>query len=252
MGLASFPSADPAGLETLELFAHADHFNRWMYDAIAPYCQGEILEIGSGIGNISLYLLEKNRPVALSDLRKDYCEILKRRFASFQNLHGVYSLDLSAADPAADLPELYGRYDTVIALNVVEHIGDDGLAIRNCRRLLKPGGRLVILVPASQFLYNDLDRELGHYRRYSKKKAKLLLQREGMELLNAEYFNSAGIFGWWFAGSLQKRKIISRGQLSLYNQLIPLFRLVDKLVAPIAGLSVIVVGKKNDENNDPK
>ncbi len=258
MGLASFPGADPAGLETLELFANAAHFNRWMYDAIAPYCRGEILEIGSGIGNISLLLLEKNRPVALSDLRAGYCDILRRRFALQENLRGIYQIDLSVADPAAAYPELYGRYDTVIAMNVIEHIEDDGRAVRNCRKLLKPGGQLVLLVPAFQRLHNQLDRELGHCRRYTKKTLKALLDREGLKPLHTEYFNSVGIFGWWFAGSLQKRRIISQGQLKLFNQLIPLFRLVDKLVAPVAGLSVIAVagniaaaGNIADKNEDP-
>jgi SAM-dependent methyltransferase len=248
MGLASFPSADHAGLETLELFTHAERFNRWMYDAIAPYCQGEILEIGSGIGNISLLLLEKDRPVTLSDLRTEYCEILRGRFTANDNLRGIYQIDLSAADPAAGYPELYGRYDTVIALNVIEHIEDDGRAVRNCRRLLKPGGRLVLLAPAFQAMHNQLDRELGHCRRYTKKTLKDLLIREALEPSHAGYFNSAGIFGWWFAGSLQKRRMISHGQLTFYNRLIPLFRFIDKLLTPVAGLSVIAVAK----NKDPK
>lgn len=245
MRQASFHHADPAGLETLELFAHAGHFNRWMYDAIAPWCTGELLEIGSGIGNMSYFFLEKRTPVVLSDLRTDYCMILERRFG-LENEKGIFRIDLSAADPAAAHPDLYGRFDTVVALNVIEHIEDDGLAIRNCKRLLRPGGRLVVLVPAYQGLYNQLDIELAHFRRYTKKKINALLIREGMEPLHTRYFNTVGIFGWWFAGSLQKRKLISTGQLKLYNKLIPLFRLVDKITRHIAGLSVIAVAKNND------
>ncbi|MHA4808122.1 class I SAM-dependent methyltransferase [Flavitalea flava] len=238
---------DPVGLGTLELFSHADAFNRWMFQLVAPYCRGKVLEIGSGIGNISGLLLEQEAQITLSDLRPGYCTHLKQQFHNKANLEGVYQMDLLSADPEKDYPSLIGKFDAVIALNVIEHIGDDGLAVRNCRKFLKPGGRFVILVPAFQALYNGLDKELGHFRRYNRKGLTGLLREEGMKVTDVRYFNGAGILGWWIAGSLLGKKAITSGQLSLYSVFLPVFRLLDKLTTHLTGLSVIAVAEKPEQ-----
>jgi SAM-dependent methyltransferase len=241
----SFQPEDSVGLETLQLFAKAERFNRWLYDAIAPYCKGDILEIGSGIGNISKFFLEKrNNQVSLSDFRADYCNILKLQFANNAHLNGVFQLNMSIPGFLDKYPQLLGQFDTVVALNLIEHIKDDKLAIQNCKKLLRQEGNLVILVPAFQCLYNSLDKELGHFKRYNKKKLSGLLINEEMKVVYNSYFNSVGIVGWWISGSVFKSKIISGRQLNFYNKLVPVFRLIDKLTFNIAGLSVVVVAKK--------
>jgi len=232
---------DHSGLETLELFANAPHFNKWLFENISPYCQGNILEIGSGIGNISKLLLQQNLPVTLSDLRKDYCEQLRLLFGQNRNLQNILQIDLSLPDFENVYAKLLHQFDTVIALNVVEHIEDDKLVINNCRKLLKPNGRVIILVPAFMKLYNSFDKELGHFRRYNKKNLGRLIQTQQLKIVMMEYFNCAGILGWWFTGSVLKKKIIPGNQLAIYEKMVPLFRLIDKLLMKRIGLSVIVV-----------
>jgi SAM-dependent methyltransferase len=239
----SFQQDDPAGLETLQAFAKAERFNKWLYDAVAGYYKGEILEIGSGIGNISKLLLERGEPVTLSDVRINYCEILKRRFKDNTRLKGVFQVDLSLTDFSDKYQPLLASFDTIIALNVIEHIKNDKLAIQNCKSLLKKDGRLVILVPAFQSLYNSLDKELGHFKRYTRKSLSELLIKEEMEMVTKRYFNSPGIPGWWISGSVFKSKIISDTQLNIYDKLVPLFRIIDKTTLHLAGLSVIAVAK---------
>jgi 2-polyprenyl-3-methyl-5-hydroxy-6-metoxy-1,4-benzoquinol methylase len=240
-----FEAEDAAGLETLQLFAKAEKFNRWLYDEIAPYCKGAILEIGSGIGNISHFLLkDATGKVTLSDLREEYCTILQRRFANDPRLGNVFQLNMSVPDLNKSYPQLQGRFDTVVALNLIEHIKDDQLAIHNCKQLLKEGGHLVALVPAFQWLYNSLDKELEHYRRYTKKTLNQLAAREGMKVLHTQYFNCAAMPGWWFSGSVLKKKLVPASQLGFYNRLVPLARAIDKMVFHSIGLSVIVVAKK--------
>jgi len=234
---------DHSGLETLELFANAPHFNKWLFENISPYCQGNILEIGSGIGNISKLLLQQNMPVTLSDLRKEYCEQLRLRFGENKNLQDVLQIDLSLKDFEKTYQQSLHRFDTVIALNVVEHIEDDSLVISNCKKLLKPNGRLIILVPAFMKLYNSFDKELGHYRRYNKKNLGGLFRAQHLKIIRIQYFNCAGILGWWFTGSILKKKIIPRNQLAIYEKLVPLFRLIDNLLMKRIGLSVIAVGR---------
>lgn len=239
------PQEDVIGKETLDLFAEAHRFNEWMFSTLSRYCTDNILEIGSGIGNISRLLLEKYEKVSLSDLRESYCDILKKKFQHDGHLQNVYQLDLGERDLQKSRAMLIGQFDSVIASNVVEHVENDGLAIRNCYDMLKLKGRLVVLVPAYGFLYNGLDRELGHFKRYSRATMTDLLQKEGFSIVHSQYFNAAGIFGWWLAGSVQKKTLLPKNQLNLYNKLIPFIRLIDKISFSKMGLSLIVVGEKN-------
>jgi SAM-dependent methyltransferase len=236
--------SDPSGFETLEAFSHTHAFNNWLYQKISVYVQGKTLEIGSGIGNISAFLLKDQNQVSLSDLRPEYCQILRNKFGHDPHLQGVYELDLSLKDFNSEYPELLEKFDRVIALNVIEHITDDLLAIRNAKALLKNKGKLIILVPAGQWLYNSIDRELGHYRRYSKSGLNNLIETAGLEVTDCRYFNAAAIFGWWFSGNILHEKIISPAKLNLYDRMIPFFRMVDWFVTPFIGISVISAGMK--------
>jgi 2-polyprenyl-3-methyl-5-hydroxy-6-metoxy-1,4-benzoquinol methylase len=236
--------SDPSGFETLEAFSHTHAFNHWLYQKISIYVHGKTLEIGSGIGNISAFILKDQNQVSLSDLRPEYCHILQNKFGHDPHLQGVYELDLSLNDFNSEYPELLEKFDTVIALNVIEHITDDLLAIRNAKALLKNKGKLIILVPAGQWLYNSIDRELGHFRRYSKSGLNYLIETAGLEVTDCRYFNAAAIFGWWFSGNILHDKIIPPSKLKLYNHMIPLFKMVDWFVTPFTGISVISTAMK--------
>jgi len=233
---------DQAGLETLELFSEAGQFNGWMFERIEGYCRGAILEIGSGIGNMSAYLVDHFEDVTLSDMQPEYCRRLRRNFGDRSSLRNIFSVDLAAVDFERAYPQLLGQFDTVVALNVVEHIEEHERAIRNAHRLLRTGGRLVILVPAYPWLYNSLDKELGHYRRYTKKSLGQLLSGDGLRVQEMEFFNAAAIGGWWMAGSVLRMDKIKKGPLNLYNSLVWMMRLIDKLLGKRIGLSVIAVG----------
>lgn len=239
-----FKPIDNEGMETLEVVADAKLFNSWMYKTILPYCHGNILEIGSGIGNISEQFLKENHRISLTDLRENYCQILRDKFAIYPSLELVHQMDI--IDPDFDIKhsDKFETYDSIYALNIVEHVKDDDLAIANCKKLLKPGGNLVILVPAYQKLYNGFDRELEHYRRYTQKSLDKLFINNNLEIIHHQYYNFIGIFGWWFSGNILGKKTIPEGQMKLYNSLVPIFKIIDKIILNKAGLSVITVGKK--------
>jgi len=238
-----FKEIDTAGADTLNALADADKFNEWMYKTIAPHLAGNILEIGSGIGNLSTFFLNSDTRISLSDIRLNYYEILISKFSGRPGIKEILIMNLVDPDFDRKFSHLFNSFDGVFALNVIEHIEDDELAIRNCKKLLKPGGNLVILVPAYKWLYNKLDECLEHYRRYTKTSLKKLMGRH-LEVIHAKYFNLAGIFGWFLVGSIMKKKIIPSSNVHIYNRLIPVFNLADKLTLNQAGLSVIVVGKK--------
>ena len=230
---------DLEGLETLSVIEKANKFNKWMYETIKPYSKGRILEIGCGIGNISEFFINDNFDIVLSDLRDNYIEIVKNKFTN-----EVIKIDLVDVDFDTKHKDLIGTFDTVFALNVVEHIKDDHKAIENCKKLLKNQGHLIILVPAYQTLFNNFDVELEHYRRYTQKSLKQLIKANQLNIIKTFSFNVIGILGWFVSGSLLKKKTIPEGQMGLFNTLVPVFKLADILTLKKIGLSVICISVK--------
>jgi SAM-dependent methyltransferase len=158
----------------------------------------------------------------------------------------VATLDLTHHNFDVEYSDYVSCFDSVFALNVVEHIEDHNLAIHNAAKLLKPNGRLIILVPAFQWLYNTFDKDLEHFRRYSRSSLNELLIANGFAVVQSQYFNLMGIPGWFISGTIQRNRMIPNGQMKLYNLLVPFFRLIDKITFNAAGLSVISIGQKLD------
>ncbi len=211
-------------------------YNAWMFDRIRAWIGSRVLEIGSGIGNLSAFLVDRERLV-LTDTREEYLARLRTRFANHSNISVVH-LYL----PHDDRAVAGQRFDTIICLNVLEHVEDDITSLAAVRKLLEPKGRLVLLVPALPALYGSIDRALGHHRRYTRADLIAKLERAGFRLVHIEYFNLAGIPGWWWAGRVLQRQTIPAGSLKLYDTLVPLFRL-ERLIPWRVGQSLIAVGE---------
>jgi len=231
---------DIEGEDTLQSISKADKFNYWMYSQMQPHIKGDILEIGSGIGNISEFLKKEYPTARLTDVRDQYTTLLSERFTQ----NKVLNLDL--VHPKFDIiyKDLLNSFDFVFALNVVEHIENDALAALNMSKLLKSGGKIFILVPAYQWLYNSFDISLEHFRRYNIKKISSLCPTN-CKKIETRYFNAFGILGWFIVGSIFKKKIIPEGNMSLFNKIIPIVKLVDWVLGNRIGLSVILVAEKN-------
>ena len=122
-------------------------------------------------------------------------------------------------------------------------IADDSLAIRNSKYLLRENGKLIVLVPSGQWLFNSLDKELGHFRRYSRSGLNDLLKSCGLTVTHSAYFNAAAMLGWWVSGRILKEKIISASKLNMYDKMVPVFQVADWFVTPFTGISVISVGR---------
>ena len=231
---------DDIGFQTLEVISRADKFNKWMYDTILPFCHGNILEIGSGIGNISRLFIENGYSITLSDTDEFYFDQLKKKFKETK----IASIDLVDENFTSKYNHLFQGFDTLIFLNVLEHINNDRLAIENCKQFLKPGGSLVILVPAYSFLYSQMDKELHHYRRYTAKKLSALVSEKKFIIKKVFYFNALGIFAWIY-GKVFKLNTIPLKNMKLFSELVPIAKLVDKILFRKTGLSVILVAQKD-------
>lgn len=232
---------DKYGISTLEAISQAAAFNEWMYDTIAPFCSGKIIELGSGIGNISTFFIRDKKDIVLSDLRDNYRQYLMDKFHLPEP--NVRSVDMVHENFEKEYVDLLGQFDTVFALNVVEHIEDHHLAMRNAAKLLKKNGNLIILVPAYQWLYNAFDRELGHYRRFTKRTLSLYIPNN-VDLVKMSYFNFAGIPGWFVSGSILKKEEISPNAMRLFNRALPIVKLIDFILFKKIGLSVWFVARK--------
>ncbi|NNF01946.1 MAG: methyltransferase [Bacteroidia bacterium] len=216
-----------------------------MFESVRPYISdGTLLEIGSGIGNISSLFIQNGYEISLSDIRTHYCEALEKRFQSKSELKGVHNIDLVDPDFEIKHANIIGTFDNIFALNVIEHIQNDFKALNNIHKLLRPGGRFIMLVPAYERIYNRFDKELYHYRRYNRSSASKLFTHTGMEVKKTYYFNAAGILGWVFFGGILKNRMIKRTEVTAYDTFVPIFKVLDRLLLNKIGLSVVVVGEK--------
>ena len=227
---------DSTGYHSLTVIEKANKFNQWMYENVKKFAVGNILEIGSGIGNISQFFIRDGYSITLSDTDEFYISQLKSKFSN----KNILAIDLAHNDFAVNYKSLFQSFETIFFLNVLEHIENDELAIQNCKHLLKPGGVLIILVPAYSFLFSKMDRELHHYRRYTKKSLMKLLSKEKCRVTKAFYFNALGIIGWMYAKIFNLQKLPPK-EMSFFNKLTGFAKLVDKIFLNKAGLSVIAI-----------
>lgn len=231
------------GLNVLESITEAPNFNEWMYQTIRPYLHGDILEVGSGIGNISSYAIRDGKSLTLSDYDPGYVSQLKEKFSSTPNVKNIIELNLAKNTFEEEFLRFAGAFDTIFLLNVLEHIDNDKEAVANLQYLLKPGGRLIILVPSYTFLFSNMDHLLGHYRRYSPSDLKNVVKINKLAVTKTFHFNALGIAGWcWY--KLFKNAAFSKGKMTLFNKLVPVGKVLDKLLMNKVGLSVIIVATK--------
>lgn len=235
---------DPIGRETLRRMASVDRYNRWIYDEIAPYAGRRLLEVGCGIGNMTGYFLHLDEVVGLDRLPSSVRHV-RAEFADHANVH-IYEGDITARETVAQLAG--HRLDTVMCLNVLEHIEDHQTALRHMAELLTPGGRLLLFVPAGAYMHGTLDSALGHFRRYDRGQLRSLVAAAGLDILRLSYLNIAGIPGWWLNSRVLKRDILPHGQLKLFNLLAPLFIGAERLLrrvwdAPL-GQSLLCIAQK--------
>lgn len=232
--------ADDIGAETLRRMAGLEAYNRWLHDRFDAHLGRRILEIGSGIGNQTRYFADRDRVIA-SDIDPYYVDILQSRFGQQDNVRmASFRFPLTEAD-RADLRQ--ERIDTIVCLNVLEHIEDDEGTLRDCAAVLPEGGRLVLLVPAMRALYGTLDVHLSHFRRYEKAPLRQLLERTGFVVDDLRFVNRVAVFGWWLSSRVLKRKVLPKDQLAVFKLIMPLLKLEEKR-PPSFGLSLLALARR--------
>ena len=229
---------DEYGSNILVSLAEVPHFNRWMADALRPHLGARVLELGAGIGNMTRNLCPRDRYTA-TDINPHYLDYLRRTFQPRPYVD-VAKVDVTSAE---DFAGLQGRYDTVVCLNVLEHVKEEAQALDNMRGALSKGGKLVLLVPQGPGVYGTLDEVLGHERRYTRTTLEKALKDRGFEIETLFDFNRTTTPGWWFNGRILRRKHFGKLQLKGMNLSVWLLRRVDPWL-PWHGASLIAIARK--------
>jgi glycosyltransferase involved in cell wall biosynthesis len=234
---------DIYGSQILGRLNRAPRFTKWMADVIRPYVGEKVLEIGAGTGNLTLQLVPRKLYWA-SDINPLYLTYLENISRNRPYLHVGYT--------DGQFGETYPtgkQFDTVICLNVVEHLVNDLGVLQNIHEALGQGGRAIILVPCGPWLLGTLDEVLGHQRRYTRGQLEGLASRAGFRVETMLEFNRVGVIAWWINGKLLRRHTFGFMQIKLLNLLTPLFRVLDKFL-PWPPLSLIAVLRKPSLEGD--
>jgi len=136
-----------------------------------------------------------------------------------------------------------GRFGSVVCLNVLEHIADDVQALARMKSLLRPGGTAVVLVPALPCIYGEMDKAMGHLRRYTVSSLRRAFVQAGLKPVCARYMNMAGVPAWWWRGKVRKQAKIPESATRLFDRMVPVLSAIESLLPVLFGQSVLVVGK---------
>lgn len=215
------PPLDQRGQATLEIFRSSDAYTEFLWERLSVLSPrpvaGRVLEMGCGIGNLTRILLRCPGVEHLLALDMDPAYVARLRVdLPDPRLEPVVA---RAEDfcPSEHATAERG-FDFIVSSNVLEHIEDDVRALSSCGRLLRPGGVILLLVPAHPFLYSGLDRGLSHHRRYRRKDIVELARRASLQVLRLRHFNPVAALGWWLSGKILRRTLLPEGQVSLYSR----------------------------------
>ena len=231
---------DP-GAEILDALSVAPRFNRWMAETIKPYVGQRVLEIGAGMGNLTRHLMRRREHYVATDIDLEHLVRLRNRLQHHTRLE-ISVCNLARSE---DFDRFAGAMDTLICLNVLEHMEDDLACLGNLLRTLAPGGRAIVLVPQGQELFGQLDIVLGHRRRYSHQDLTERMRQAGFLIERVIDFNRISRPGWFLKSKLLGQARLARYQVKAFDRFVWLWRRIDPLL-PWKPTSIIAIGRKPD------
>jgi len=223
--------------DVLEDLVEAHNYRRWLVELSLPYLGEDPLEVGSGLGHYASEWVDAGvRRWTASEADLGRLEVLRKRFAG----HPVVQVR-GLAIPIAET----GEHSAVVAYNVLEHIPDDVEALRAFAGLLRPGGRVVLIVPAFPSAMSRFDLSIGHQRRYRLRSLKAAAEQAGLRVEVLHHVNCIGLLGWYVAVKALDGRPKAGRLLTVYDRgVVPWLRKVEARVRPPFGQSLFLVAGK--------
>lgn len=224
-----------SGHLTLESMSKASWYNTWTTKIFKKYLTGDILEVGCGIGSFTktlsaygnVYAFDVDK-ISVSKTK----ESIKNAKVGFGDIEkGIYFFKRK-------------KFDTIVCINVLEHIKHDNQALSRMVSLLKPKGHLILLIPAHPMLFGDIDQAIGHYRRYTKNNIKKMLQKNKLTIKYLRIINFLGAIGWFMSGKILHEITVNEKKLRLFDKIAPFILPVEKVIEPPIGTSVLAIAQK--------
>lgn len=222
----------------LESMSFALNYHKWIVDELVPFLGLNVVEVGAGVGDLTAILLQ-------TELKHLYA------FEPASNLYPKLRDSLKGQSRVSAINDYFkphlitGVIDSVLYINVLEHIEDDTAELQMVNSALRTGGHLLLFVPALPWLFSEADSSVGHFRRYYKKDLMKLVEKVGFSIERAYYFDLAGILPWYINFVLLKNSFNS-SSVSLYDKLvIPPMRVFERLFRPPLGKNLLIVARKD-------
>jgi SAM-dependent methyltransferase len=212
----------------------------WQARLVVPHLGRRVVEVGSGTGNFTAHLLNRDLVISL-DIEPACIERLNNRFPNRAGLHTLVT------SPGAVEFAALARFepDSCVCLNVLEHIEDDAAALRAMAAILTPAGVIVLIIPAFPALYGPIDRNAGHFRRYTRRTLSAAAQAAGLRVRSLRYLNAPGFFAWWLNARILRRERQSAAQIRLFDRrLVPVISCIESVIPPPFGQSILAILEK--------
>lgn len=227
--------------ENLNQWNKISRYSKWMYNVYKKYIGKRVLDIGAGVGTVTSYYIDNVDLCVATELFDNQIDCMNERFRDIGYFHAI-NFDIMTND----IKQL-GEFDTIICINVLEHIENHRRALEKMRSVLCDDGKLIICVPALHNLYCYMDKNVGHYRRYGKGELKNLAAESGFNVIDDFYFNFMGIIPYWLKGHLGKDKggsfstDLNENNSKLYNFATSVLEPIERAVRPVAGISEFII-----------
>ena len=219
-----------------EALAQAVNYRRSLIYEFSPYLKGEVLEVGAGIGQFTAELLLVSGVKSIHAVEPDakFCSKLVARRLKIQITRGT----VEKLDPES-------KYDAIVSVNVLEHIEDHLGELKRYHGYTRAAGHLCLFVPACPSIHAPIDKNFGHFRRYTRTGLRVLLERAGFQIVKLYYFNSLGFFAWWFNFCFLKKTYFEVAKVRFYDQRIfPLIYAVERSgLRPPIGQSLLAIAQ---------